>query len=147
MKKLVLAIGLIIASAVNVFGQSNNCTTASKKFINNIRKYRVENQIESLHDSIINDVKYNSEWTLVLSDSIKKESGITYQASIGVDPKNILNVVDSKYADLMFDDLINTNNKFKKICQDLDIDNYAISCIKRCDLNGNTFYVFKIFKK
>jgi len=146
MKKLVLSIGLVIISIVNVFSQSNICTNASKRFINNIRKYRLDNNIESIHNTAINDVKYNSKWTLVLSDSIQKQSGITFQAAMGVDPSDIISVVDSKYADLMFNNMINTNNEFKQICQDLDIDNYIIGCIKRHQPDGTIFYVFKIFK-
>jgi len=150
MKKLVLAICLVVITSVNVFGQYKNQLDATVKFISNIQKYRLENKIDDVYSDKINFINLESN-RLVLSDSVKTSSSIEIPVLINTIPQDMIKVVDYTYADIMFDSLINTNSKFQQICSDLDIDNYIIGCtsIYRENNHGEIigYYVFDIFSK
>jgi len=147
MKKLVLAIGVILTSVISTFSQTDNINFTNQ-FILNIRNYRVCNNIDVVKKTNIDKVEFSADFNLVLSDSIKEDLGTLYDVRSTVPSKDFIQAVDKKFADIMFDDLIKTNNKFKQICSATDIDNYIIACdvifIQEQDSN---FYILYIYKK
>ena len=151
MKKLVLAIAVSLVTFVNVFGQYKDQPDATVNFISNIQKYRIENKIDDVYNDKLNFVNLESNYTLILSDSVKTSSSIELSVLIDTKPEDMIKVVDYTYADIMFDSLIKTNSKFKQICIDLDIDTYIIACtsIYRENDKGEIigYYVFDIFHK
>ena len=147
MKKLVLAIGVILTSVISTFSQTDNINFTNQ-FILNIRNYRVCNNIDVVKKTNIDKVEFSADFNLVLSDSIKEDLGTLYDVRSTVPSKDFIQAVNKKFADIMFDDLIKTNNKFKQICSATDIDNYIIACdvifIQEQDSN---FYILYIYKK
>jgi hypothetical protein len=143
MKKLVLAVSLVIASAVNVFSQYAT-PIASDKFVSNIREYKIKNNITTANtDALIHD----SSFKCIMKDSIAQSDDIEFSvlADPGIHLDDMMAIVQSEYANKMFDVLIQKNNFFTFILEN-ELNSYSVVC-ERVMNDDTLFYVFKIFQK
>jgi len=150
MKKLVLAISLVIASLVNVFGQTS-CIHASNQLIKRIndRDTIIGNTKPVLLSIPIidDDANFKDKYVSLLKDSIRQSNDIEFLA-LGVDAKKMIEVVESGYGNAMFDSLIINNQTFKNFYYNFTITDFVVSTkVELYNINSidTLFYIFEIY--
>ena len=146
MKKLVLSIGVVVATSITVFSQYEYEEVSTNRFIYSIREYRV---IAGLEDSVaqkINSTPLDSTWTTFIEDSVQVSSELELAVLYGVEAKKMNRVVSETYANEMFNKLIENNPKFKEFCLKTCLPRSLIICKTRYTSN-DSYYVFTILTK
>lgn len=145
MKNLILIISLIITS-FSTFSQYRYDEIATRRFIHSIREYRVINGIDVQFEKNINTAILDSTWNIFIQDSIKVSDEIELPILYGVDPADMNRVISEAYANVMFNQLITKNNKFKEFCESSEISKYLIIGDAKYT-STKSYYVFSILIK
>ena len=146
MKKLVLSIGVVVATTFTVFSQYKYEKVSTNRFIYSIREYRV---IAGLEDSVaqkINSTPLDSTWTTFIEDSVQVSNAIEAPVLYGLDATEMNRAVSEAYADEMFTLLIENNSKFKEYCLNPYPPKALFICKTRYTEN-DSYYVFTILIK